>query len=352
MTPVYQFVDIYYMNYDSCNRYLTERCDVETLPLALANLTSIPVLVFVAAVIAARLKTDIRLPDAVYQGITIFLLVGIGIKGGHALKETSGGELILPGLTALGLGIVLPFLAFGLLSLSKKVTRIEKGSLAAHYGSTSLVTFTAGLVMLESLKIFVEPYTAALLAIMEIPGIIVGIYLGTRGPRKGTDAVPIGVTLKEVLLGKTVLLLVVGLAVGFVAPESSFIKVEPFFVALQPGVLVLFLLQLGFIVGSKLGSVLTSGVWLPVFAILMPLASGTIGALVGTAAGMSVGGATMLAILCASASYIAAPAAVGLAMPTANLSLALTASLGITFPFNLIVGLPLYLGVARFAEHL
>jgi hypothetical protein len=214
------------------------------------------------------------------------------------------------------------------------------------------VTFTAGLVMLESLKIFVEPYTAALLAIMEIPGIIVGIYLGTRGPRKGTDAVPIGVTLKEVLLGKTVLLLVVGLAVGFVAPESSFIKVEPFFVALQPGVLVLFLLQLGFIVGSKLGSVLTSGVWLPVFAILMPLASGTIGALVGTAAGMSVGGATMLAILCASASYIAAPAAVGLAMPTANLSLALTASLGITFPFNLIVGLPLYLAVARFAEHL
>ena len=325
---------------------------MDSLSLAVANLTSIPVLVFIVAVIAARLHTDIRLPDAVYQGITIFLLLGIGLKGGHALKATSGQELLLPGLTALGLGIVIPFLAFGLLSLSKKVTRVEKGSLAAHYGSTSLVTFTAGLVMLESLKIFVEPYTAALLAIMEIPGIIVGIYLGTRGLRKDTDASPLGSTLREILLGKTVLLLVAGLAVGVVAPESSFTKVEPFFVALQPGVLVLFLLQLGFIVGAKLGSVVKAGLWLPIFAILMPLLAGTLGAVVGSATGMSVGGATMLAILCASASYIAAPAAVGVAMPGANLSLALTASLGITFPFNLIVGLPLYLAVARLIEQL
>jgi hypothetical protein len=288
----------------------------------------------------------------VYQGITIFLLLGIGLKGGHALKATSGEELLLPGLAALALGILIPFLAFGFLSMSKKVSRLEKGSLAAHYGSTSLVTFTAGLVMLESLKIFVEPHTAALLAIMEIPGIIVGIFLGTRGSRSGDGAIPLGSTLREVLLGKTVLLLVAGLAVGFVAPESSFVKVEPFFVALQPGILVLFLLQLGFIVGSKLGSVVKAGAWLPVFAILMPLGSGILGALVGSAAGMSVGGATMLAILCASASYIAAPAAVGLAMPGANLSLALTASLGITFPFNLIAGLPLYLAVAQFAEQL
>ncbi len=336
---------------------------MDSLSLALANLTSIPVLVFLVAVIASRLHADIRLPDAVYQGITIFLLLGIGLKGGHALKETPGEELLLPGLTALGLGIVIPFIAFGLLSLSKKVTRVEKGSLAAHYGSTSLVTFTAGLVMLESLKIFVEPYTAALLAIMEIPGIIVGIYLGTRIPKKGKskgngrskkgDGTPaLGETLTEVLLGKTVLLLVAGLVVGAVAPESSFAKVEPFFVALQPGVLVLFLLQLGFIVGQKLGSVLKAGAWLPIFAIVMPLVGGTLGAVVGSAMGMSVGGATMLAILCASASYIAAPAAVGIAMPSANLSLSLTASLGITFPFNLIVGLPLYLAVARFTEQL
>ncbi len=325
---------------------------MDSLPLAVANLTSIPVLVFIVAVIASRLHTDIRLPDAVYQGITIFLLLGIGLKGGHALKATPGEELLLPGLTALGLGIVIPFLAFGLLSLTKKVTRLEKGSLAAHYGSTSLVTFTAGLVMLESLKIFVEPYTAALLAIMEIPGIIVGIYLGTRGLRGGEDASPLGSTLKEVLLGKTVLLLVAGLVVGVVAPESSFAKVEPFFVALQPGVLVLFLLQLGFIVGAKLDSVWKAGAWLPIFAIVMPLVGGTLGAVVGSISGMSVGGATMLAILCASASYIAAPAAVGIAMPSANLSLALTASLGITFPFNLIVGLPLYLAVAQFVQQL
>lgn len=320
---------------------------MNSLSIAAANLTSIPVLVFVIAVIAARLKTDIRLPEPIYQGIAIFLLLGIGLKGGHALKASEGTEFLWPALAALALGIVIPFIAYGLLRVSGKLSRIDRASMAAHYGSTSLVTFTAALVMLESLSIFVEPFLAALLAIMEIPGIVVGIYLGARAMNKEEASSSLRESLREVLLGKTVLILVAGLLVGFIAPEASFAKVEPFFVALQPGILVLFLLQLGFLVGSRLETLKHVGIVLPLFAVVMPVLAGSLGAVVGSAIGLGVGGTTMLAVLCASASYIAAPAAVEIAMPKANLSVSLTASLGITFPFNLLVGLPLYLWLAN-----
>ena len=335
---------------------------MDTLALAVANLTSIPVLVFLAAVLISRFSPELKLPDAIYQFLAVFLLLGIGIKGGNSIKSAEGAELLWPAVAAFGLGILIPLIAYGLLRIRRRFSQLDAGSMAAHYGSTSLVTFAAALVMLESLSILVEPYTAALLAIMEVPGIVVGVYLGTRRPRvrklAGTaDAPPVDVdarpasraeTFKEILLGKTVFFLILGLVVGFVAPEESFIKVEPFFVGLQPGILVLFLLQLGLMVGSRLDALRQGGLWLPVFAVVMPLIAGTIGAFTGIALGMSVGGATILAVLCASASYIAAPAAVSLAMPKANLTLALAATLGITFPFNLLVGLPIYVALAEF----
>ena len=336
---------------------------MDTLAIAIANLTSIPVLVFIAAVLVARFSPDLKLPDAIYQFLAVFLLLGIGIKGGFSIKSAEGAELLWPALAALALGIVIPLIAYGLVRLTRHFSRADSGSLAAHYGSTSLVTFAAGLVMLESLSIFVEPFTAALLAIMEIPGIVVGVYLGTRRLRarlpvdsRGADLSddePVSKsrrreTFKEILLGKTVFLLLLGLVVGFVAPEASYLSVAPFFVALQPGMLVFFLLQLGLMVGARLQDLRSGGFWLPAFAIVMPILAGTLGAFTGVAVGMSVGGATMLAILSASASYIAAPAAVSLAMPKANLGMALAAALGITFPFNLLVGLPLFVGLAEF----
>ena len=314
--------------------------------LALGNLLSIPVIVFLLAVLATRLKSGVQLPEAIYQGITIFLLIGIGLKGGHAIKSANGETLALPAVVALALGIAIPILAYLLLKISRKISRIDRASLAAHYGSTSLVTFSAGLVTLESLKVFVEPYVATLLAIMEIPGIIVGIYLGTRGDKSDGNRARIAETIREVFLGRTVTLLVGGLVAGYFAPEQSFNKVQPFFVDLQPGILVLFLLQLGVIVGSRIKSITSLGWALPIFGIAMPLIGGSLGATAGVLAGMSPGGATMLAILTASASYIAAPAAVGIAMPDANLGLALSASLGITFPFNLLFGIPIYLEIS------
>ena len=312
--------------------------------IAEANLTSVGVLAFAFGFLASRLKSDVRLPDAIYQFLSVYLLFGIGLKGGHSLKETSASNLITPVIATVICGVVIPCLAFVILRLVKGLNNIDRGSFAAHYGSTSLVTFSAGILFLESNGIFVEGFAPALLTVMEIPGLIVGIFLASKSAH---TKVGWGTTLKEVLLGKTVLLLIGGLTIGFVTSVDGYQKVSPFFVELLSGFLVLFLLHLGYLAGVNFADIKAVGARLAAFGILFPILSGTIGVLIGTAINLSVGGATMLGILSASASYIAAPAAVAVALPQASPTLALTSSIGITFPFNLIVGIPLYLKLAQ-----
>jgi hypothetical protein len=312
--------------------------------IAEANLTSVGVLAFAFGFLASRFKSDVRLPDAIYQFLSVYLLFGIGLKGGHSLKETPVGTLITPVTATVICGVIIPCLAFLILRLVKGLNNIDRGSFAAHYGSTSLVTFSAGILFLESNGIFVEGFAPALLTVMEIPGLIVGIFLASKSAH---TKVGWGTTLKEVLLGKTVLLLIGGLTIGFVTSNDGYQKVSPFFVELLSGFLVLFLLHLGYLAGVNFADIKAVGARLAAFGILFPILSGTIGVLIGTAINLSVGGATMLGILSASASYIAAPAAVAVALPQASPTLALTSSIGITFPFNLIVGIPLYLRLAQ-----
>ena len=312
--------------------------------VAIANLTSVAVLVFVLGFIGARIKSDLRIPEPVYQLISIFLLFGIGLKGGHALKETSFESFAVPALATLALGILIPFLAFSALKLVRSINDLNRGAIAAHYGSTSLVTFSAALLFLESSGVQVEGFATALLTIMEIPGIVVGIYLGSRHRTKGVQW---GKTLHEVLTGRTILLLIGGLAIGFITSQAGYEKVAPFFIDLQSGLLALFLLHLGFLAGSNWGEIRKVGAGVAVFALLFPIVAGTLGVVAGSAVGLSIGGATMLGVLCASASYIAAPAAVSVGLPEANAPLALMASIGVTFPFNLLVGIALYLEVAK-----
>ena len=312
--------------------------------VAIANLTSVAVLVFVLGFIGARIKSDLRIPEPVYQLISIFLLFGIGLKGGHALKETSFDSFAGPALATLALGILIPFLAFSALKLVRSINDLNRGAIAAHYGSTSLVTFSAALLFLESSGVQVEGFATALLTIMEIPGIVVGIYLGSRHRTKGVQW---GKTLHEVLTGRTILLLIGGLAIGFITSQAGYEKVVPFFIDLQSGLLALFLLHLGFLAGSNWGEIRKVGAGVAVFALLFPIVAGTLGVVAGSAVGLSIGGATMLGVLCASASYIAAPAAVSVGLPEANAPLALMASIGVTFPFNLLVGIALYLEVAK-----
>ena len=312
--------------------------------IAQANLTSVGVLTFIFGFLAARIKSDVRVPDAIYAFLSTYLLFGIGLKGGHSLKTSSLSELATPALTTIACGILIPLLAFFTLKLIKVLNDVDRGSIAAHYGSTSLVTFSAGLLFLESNNVFVEGYAPALLTLLEIPGLIVGIFLASRSL---TTKVRWSSTLKEVLLGKTVLLLAGGLAIGLITSNEGYMKVSPFFVELLNGFLVLFLLHLGYLAGSNFVEIKKVGAPLAAFGIFFPLLSGFIGVTAGSLIGMSVGGATMLGILAASASYIAAPAAVAVALPTASPTLALMSSIGITFPFNLILGIPIYYKIAQ-----
>jgi hypothetical protein len=317
---------------------------MSTWSIAEANLTSVGVLGFIFGFVAARIKSDVRVPDAIYQFLSIYLLFGIGLKGGHSLKSTPFSDLIVPALATLACGVLIPLLAFGFLKLARGLNNVDRGSIAAHYGSTSLVTFSAAILFLESNSIFVEGFAPALLTLMEIPGLIVGIFLASRSL---TSKVGWAETIREVLLGKTVLLLIGGLSIGFITSNQGYEKVSPFFVDLLSGFLVLFLIHLGYLAGSSFSEIRSVGRPLVIFAILFPILSGAIGVGAGSLIGLSVGGATMLGVLSASASYIAAPAAVSVALPQASKTIALMSSIGITFPFNLILGIPIYY---RFAE--
>jgi hypothetical protein len=329
--------------------------DLETsLSLAFGNLLSVPVLAFILGILAAVLRTDLRLPDPVYQATSIYLLFAIGLKGGAALRESTPAEVIWPICAAVALGVLIPIAAFWILRAITPLGTVDRGAMAAHYGSTSLVTFTAALVFLDASATSYEGFMPTLLTLLEIPGIIVGLLLANRarsGDRRSNgaqsgSAQPWTESLREVLAGRSILLLAGGLVIGFLAGPSGYATVEPLFGALFTGVLALFLLEMGVIVGRRGGDLRNAGPGLIAFALAFPVLAGTAGIATGLIVGLSTGGAMILGVLCASASYIAAPAAVRLALPDANPGITLTASLGITFPFNLVIGIPLYLVIA------
>jgi len=317
------------------------------LEAALTNIASIPVLAFVLGLLAVAVKSDLRLPEALYQGLSIYLLLGIGIKGGVALSEANVNEVALPILGTLALGVTIPVLAFWVVGKLTKLDAINRGALAAHYGSTSLVTFSAALIFLDSQAVQYEGFVTTLLAILEIPGIVVGLLLASRGLGRGLDW---GESLREILTSKSIFLLAGGLFLGFITGATGYQKVEPFFGGLFTGVLALFLLEMGIVAGRRLPDVKKAGVGLVAFSLGFPLLAGTLGVFVGEVTGLSLGGSVVLGILAASASYIAAPAAVRLALPEASPGVYLTASLGITFPFNLIFGIPIMFALGNLLE--
>ena len=306
------------------------------------TLLSPPVLAFLLGIMAALLRSDVRLPEAVHTGLSSYLLLAIGLKGGSGLRQAGVAEVALPVLAAVLLGIVTPLIAWGALRSLTRLGRVDRAAVAAHYGSTSLVTFTAAIGLLESRGQFYEPYAATLLAVLEIPGILVGLLLAGSVVAGAGRAEAV----REILTGRSVLLLTGGLAIGALSTPESYERVAPLFVILFPGVLVLFLLDLGVLAGRRLRDVPSAGPGLVAVAILVPLVNGSLGVLAGTAVGLSVGGAGLLGVLAGSASYIAAPAAVRLALPQANPAFYLTTSLGITFPFNLVIGIPAFFALA------
>ena len=307
------------------------------------SLLSVPVLAFILGVTAARLKADLRLPDAVYQATAMYLLLAIGLKGGVALRDAEPAEVASPIVLSIVLGLLIPVAAFFALRVMTRLNSVDRGAMAAHYGSTSLVTFTAALVFLDTLGVPYEGFVVTLLAIIEVPGILVGLLLAG----KAASGAKTSEVLREVVTGRSVLLLAGGVVIGLLSGPAGFERVEPFFGSLFTGVLTLFLLEMGVLTGRRLGDLRTAGWGVVLFAIVFPVVAGAVGVASALAIGMTPGGAMVLGVLCASASYIAAPAAVRLALPSANPGITLTTSLGITFPFNLIIGIPLYWWMAQ-----
>lgn len=308
------------------------------------NILTAPVIAFVVALIATLLRFDLRIPDALYPILSTFLLLAIGIKGGKALSESSPAELWQPLLASIAIGVITPLIAYALFRKTAKLDITNAAALAAHYGSVSAVTFTVLLSTLDSQKITYEGYVSGLLAVLEIVGIVVALFLAHKFSAD-TDWKS---GLSEVVRGKSIAFLVAGLLIGLIVGPDRLAPTDPLFVGLFSGALTLFLIELGAIAANRLRDLDGAGLRVVILAIVVPLINGSIGAALGSAAGMSVGGVAVMATLAASASYIAAPAAIRIALPDANPGIYVTASLGITFPFNLIVGIPLYIEIAEY----
>lgn len=314
-----------------------------------ANLLSPAVLFFALGLAAALLRSDLKFPEALYVTLTIYLLTALGFKGGVAISEAGIGTVILPALAAMALGALIPLWVYPLLRFGGGLRPVDAAAVAAHYGSVSAVTFITATNYLKSINVPYESYATAFLAVMESPAIVVGVLLGKMSlePSSGIFGGSMRKVLHEALLGRSVFLLVGALIVGAFCGKPGMNKVEAFFVTPFQGVLALFLLEMGMVAGRRLHDVKKVGPFLAVFAVVMPLVHGLLGVLLGKYVGLSVGGATLLGVLASSASYIAAPAAMRLSLPDANPALYLTASLAVTFPFNVGFGIPLYYAMAR-----
>lgn len=320
-------------------------------------------LCFALGFIATFLKSDLRLPQGAYVVLSSYLMLAIGLKGGVALSQTPISEMAGPLVATVIFGSLIPIAVYNIARRFGKLDRANSGAIAAHYGSVSAVTFIASLSFLDAIQIEHEGYLPALVAVMEIPGILVALVLARAreeaaaaqiaarsdefdpGPAAKTG---LAEAFHEVVTGKSIVLLGGGVLVGAITGAKGYESVKPFFVTPFAGVLCLFMLEMGLLAAGRLREVRSTGAFLVAWGLLGPILLGSVGAYVGMLSGLTVGGATVFATLCASASYIAAPAAVRVALPSANPSIYLTPAVGITFPFNLSVGIPLYYEVARF----
>jgi uncharacterized protein len=322
---------------------------MEFLDAIRINLASPPILFFLLGLIAAAVKTDLRFPEPFYLALTLYLLVAIGFKGGVAVADAGLGAVWLPALGAVVLGALIPLWSYGVLRYLGRLPAVDAAAIGAHYGSVSAVTFIAAVAYLQELQEPFEPYAAAFLAVMESPAIVVGLILGRLAIRR--EGTPVNsvmrLALHEALLGRSVFLLLGSLFIGMLCGQRGLEATEGFFVSPFQGVLALFLLEMGMVAARRFGDLRKVGLFLVGFGVLMPVVHGVMGILLGDLVGLSLGGSMLMGTLAASASYIAAPAAMRLSLPEANPTLYLTAALTITFPFNITLGLPLYYGLAR-----
>ena len=321
---------------------------------SLANLLIVPILFFVLGFFARLIKSDLEFPKSFGKILAIYLMIGIGLRGGKELAHAQFNASLESIGVALMLGVAQVLIAYFILCKLGKFDKLNSSAIAAHYGSVSIGTFLTATGFLTAEHISFEPYPIIMLAVMEFPAIFIGLLL-SQIARRELVAVHHCVKVKsrsvisETLRNGSVILLVGMLLIGFIAMPHSLDTVEPFYTSIFNGVLSLFLLCMGMEAATRIRDFYKVGFFLIGFGIVVPIIGGMLGVLAGHyLLDFSIGGVFLVGILGASASYVAVPPAMQLAIPEANPSYYLTLALGVTFPFNVIIGIPLYYEMACF----
>lgn len=324
---------------------------MDILQLFSQNLLSPAILFFALGILAGVIKSDLDVPDQISRYLSIYLMMAIGFKGGVAIAETPeiNGEVMATVLAGLTVGFLQPFLGYWLLKTTTKLDSPTAAAVAAHYGSISMVTFVTAASFLGTNEIVYAGYIVAILALMEAPAILSGLFIAHRA---APETVQVGEKAKpklsrEIFTNGAILLLIGAFLIGWATGTSGLEKMEGFLVTPFQGILALFLLDMGLLVSRELHHLKAFTVKLVLFGLYMPLIGAAVGLTLSFVIGLDVGTGMLFTVLCASASYIAVPAAMRLALPQAKAAIYVPMSLAITFPFNIVIGIPLYYALAQ-----
>ena len=298
---------------------------------------------FMLGALCHLLGAKIAFPDGLYKTLSMFLMIAIGLKGGIALQAHIDPALLTMSLAVIAFGLLLPLVAYPLLRYLGQLDKINAGAIAAHYGSVSVATYAVAVALLEANNIKYEAYFPLFVVLLEMPAIVVGLMLA-KGNFKVVNAHFIK---QELIANQSILLMLGSLLIGYMGGQSVE-KLAPFFLELFSGVLALFLLKMGLVAGEQLSTLKKNSLTLISFAVLMPMIGGLAGTGLGLLLELSAGGVALMAVLGASASYIAVPAAMKESLPEANAGMSITASLGITFPFNVLLGVPFFIALGQY----
>jgi uncharacterized protein len=319
--------------------------------LILSNILNPPVLFFFLGMLAIFFKSDLEIPAPLPKLFSLYLLLAIGFKGGYELEESGiNPQIGLTLLAAVVMASVVPVYSFFILKI--KLDAYNAAAIAATYGSISAVTFITAQSFLKVLSINSDGYMVAALALMESPAIVVGIVLvrifgKSKEKESESSEFSWSEVLREAFLNGSVFLLVGSVVIGILTGQKGWEKLQPFTQGIFYGTLSFFLLDMGMVAARRIKDLSKTGSFLIAFSIFMPVANAIIGIIIAKIIGISQGNALLFAVLCASASYIAVPAAMRMTVPEANPSLYVSMALALTFPFNIIVGIPLYMNIIK-----
>ncbi len=344
---------------------------MDILQLIQSNLLTPIILFFLFGIIAARIKSDLKIPEAISEFLPIYLLTAIGLHGGIEMRNTGFENMLIPMLVAIGLSLLFTLNHYQILRRLGKFNIFDSYALASTYGAVGAVTFSVGLSFLKNQGVTSEGYLAAVLAVLEPVAFILAIFLTNIAVSKqikakkksfindDTSDIDVGIqntktklsqVLHESITGKAIVILLGSIIIGYIIGKEGFVSIKIVFDEMFTGAIVIFMIEMGIIAGQRLDDIKKVGIFLIAFAIIMPTFNGIIGVLVATSMGLSLGGAVMFGLLLASASFIAAPAVLRHAIPQANPSLYITSALGITFPYNIIVLLPIMFTISSFVH--